>query len=124
MKLNEGATLGLSSIRTAIQAYLLKQNFSTPGLSLRWVNGSWNIADALTKESPESRKSFIEYLKKQTWCLKYDPNFISARKSKAQHSAEVPENLGASLMYNQFGCLHDIYDIEPHVRSFIIAEAD
>ena len=50
VEINEGSTLGLSNIRTAVQAYLLKENFRAPNRTLKWIAGNWNLADALTKE--------------------------------------------------------------------------
>ena len=45
----------------------------------------------ITKDKKEARKTLSEYLVKQAWCLKYDPNFLSARKEKKMHSKARPE---------------------------------
>ena len=93
VKLNEGSTLGLSNSRTAVQAYQLKQNFQDARLSLCWVAADWNLADGLTKESAESRKSLLEFLKNFKWSLKYDPLFRSARKTKQETGKHAVDSL-------------------------------
>ena len=45
----------------------------------------------MTKDKDEARKSLSDYLVKQAWFLKYDPNFLSARKEKKLHSKARPE---------------------------------
>ena len=45
----EGANLGLSNARAAIQGHKMKESIERAGTRLIWLSGEWNISDALTK---------------------------------------------------------------------------
>ena len=80
---NETSNLGLQSTRTAVQAYQIKQNFTTNNAKLKWVAADWNLADGFTKEASESRQNLEAFLKTQTWRIEFNKDFVvSARKAK------------------------------------------
>ena len=88
---NEGSNLGLSSVRSAIQAYQLKQFIDQVRKKLNWIAGDWNLSDGLTKKASDSRRSLETFLGSHQWAIKYDPNFVvSARKARKQ-LAQEPE---------------------------------
>ena len=45
-----------------------------------WVPGNLNLADALTKHSTEAWKTMAMYHVKKSWILKFNDEFVSARK--------------------------------------------
>ena len=45
-----------------------------------WVPGNLNLADALTKHSAEAWKTMVMYHAKKSWILKFNDEFVSARK--------------------------------------------
>ena len=80
---NEGPLLGLSNIRSALQAFQLREQLEQAKASLIWIAGDWNLSDALTKKSKTARASLVQFFRTWTWKLKFDPEFVqSERKSK------------------------------------------
>ena len=49
-----------------------------------------NLADGLTKDSPEARKPMAIFQSRKSWTIHYDPEFKSARK-KQQLQRKVRE---------------------------------
>lgn len=45
-----------------------------------WVPGDINLADSLTKNTAEALKTMMMYHRRKCWILKFDSEFISARK--------------------------------------------
>eukprot|EP00439_Symbiodinium_sp_Y106_P003788 s7080_g1.t1 len=80
----EGANLGLSNARAAIQGHKMKESIERAGTRLIWLSGEWNISDALTKKSPECRRTFEQYLRTRVWMLRYDPEFVISAKRARQ----------------------------------------
>jgi hypothetical protein len=81
--LQEGPYLGLSNVRSAIQAFQLKQSFADTKAWLIWLASDWLLADALTKKIQECRKSLLQFMRTGVWMLQYNPGFeTSARKNK------------------------------------------
>jgi len=92
----EGAQLGLTNVRTAIQAHSLKQCFSDPQSCLKWVAGVFNLSDALTKDTRESRSTLIKFYDQGSWRVKFDPNMVvSGRRLKQQQK----ENLEIAMVW-------------------------
>ena len=50
---HEGANLGISNARAAIQGHQMKECIQQAGTRLIWLSGEWNISDPLTKKSPD-----------------------------------------------------------------------
>ena len=96
---NEGPLLGLSNIRSALQAYQLRESLEQSKAALIWIAGDWNLSDALTKKSKTARTSLVQFFRTWTWRLKYDPGFVqSERKSKKA-------GLGAVFQMRQLAAL-------------------
>jgi hypothetical protein len=81
--------LGLSNVRSALQAYQLREQLSESLAKLIWISGDWNLGDALTKKHRSSREGLLQFIKAQIWKLKYDPGFILSEKKarKTGHQA-------------------------------------
>ena len=47
-----------------------------------WCPGDLNLSDMLTKDSLESRKVAALYLQRKTWVVRFDKDFVSARKQQ------------------------------------------
>ena len=58
----------------------------TLGTRLRWVNGTAQLADGLTKDNVSARRGFLEFLARgQRWSVAHDPSFTAGKKlSKRQ----------------------------------------
>lgn len=80
---SEGPMLGLANIRSALQAFQLREQLQEGGARLIWLNGDWNLSDALTKKPAVARQSLMQFLKNSIWKMHYDPNLVtSERKGK------------------------------------------
>ena len=82
VEVNESPLLGLSNMRAALQAFQLRDNLKRTGSELRWLASDFDLADALTKRKLEARLGLISFLKGGRWAIRYDPSFMSAKKSK------------------------------------------
>eukprot|EP00969_Alexandrium_andersonii_P273301 12079224-Alexandrium_andersonii.AAC.1 len=85
--------------RDGVEVLALRQSTSPESRCLpTWVPGDLNLADALTKDGPEARRSLSFAMLKRSWVLKFDPDFISAKKrhklnaKKAEPDSEVNSN--------------------------------
>ena len=65
-----------------------------------WTPGDLNLGDSLTKDTLEARRCMAYYLAKKTWRIKFDPDFVSARKrhrltraQEAEYTEEMSEGL-------------------------------
>ncbi|CAE7794514.1 unnamed protein product [Symbiodinium sp. CCMP2592] len=82
---HEGPDLGLSNARAAIQGHQLKEGMNRVHTKLIWLASDFNLSDALTKRSPECRKSFVQFLRTGIWMLRFNPQFVvSAKRAKQQ----------------------------------------
>ncbi|OLP94250.1 Copia protein [Symbiodinium microadriaticum] len=82
VELNESPLLGLSNMRAALQAFQLRDNLRRTAAELRWVASDFDLGDALTKKRSDCRTGLLKFLRTQRWCIRYDPQFISAKKNK------------------------------------------
>ena len=73
--------------RMAIEGALLKETLRSPGTTLRWIDGSQNIADVLTKLGVD--KAYLDrVLRSATWSLVQDP-LAAALKQRKQAQRSV-----------------------------------
>ena len=82
VEVNESPLLGLSNMRSALQAFQLRDNLQRVGCELRWLASDCDLADALTKKRGDARAGLWRYLRTCLWCIAYDPTFTSSRKNK------------------------------------------
>ena len=62
-----------------------------------WVPGDMNLADSLTKNSVEAWKTFMLYLQRKSWVLKFNDSFISARKQQKLRRQKRQQEIGADI---------------------------
>ena len=82
VEVNESPLLGLSNMRAALQAFQLRGNLRRAACELRWLASDFDLADALTKKRADCREGLLKFLRTGFWCIRYDPSFTSAKKSK------------------------------------------
>ena len=88
VEVNESPLLGLSNMRSALQAFQLRGNLARSACLLWWLASDYDLADALTKKRADCRTGLIKFLRTGHWCIRYDPAFTSAKKAKRQgHTA-------------------------------------
>ena len=100
MELNESPLLGLSNMRAALQAFQLRDNLGRTCGELRWLASDFDLGDALTKKRADCRVGLLKFLRTGRWCIRFDPNFVSAKKNKrAGRSAvsTIDEALGHGI---------------------------
>ncbi|CAK0875282.1 unnamed protein product [Prorocentrum cordatum] len=77
----ESFGIGLSDARTGVEVLHVKANCGPEkNQHLVWVPSDLNLTDGLTKDSPEARKPLAMWLARRTWIIRYDEDFMSARK--------------------------------------------
>ena len=89
VEINESPLLGLSNMRSALQAFKLRENLQRSNCELRWLASDYDLADALTKKRAECRLGLVKYLQTWLWSIAFDPSFTSAKKSKRAGSSAV-----------------------------------
>ena len=78
---SESACLGLKDRKSGLEALALKQSLQECRTSLRWCHSAAQLADVMTKDTPESRAPWeLLTRRKYMWKLVYDPTFTAARK--------------------------------------------
>ena len=78
---NESPLLGLSNVRSALQAFQLREQLQDGKGPLFWIGGDWNLSDALTKKGKSCRAGLSQFVKNWMWKVTYDPNFIQSEKN-------------------------------------------
>ena len=117
---------------TALELLGLVQHLSAQKTELRWCNSDAQLADGLTKTSAQDRiKRFL--VSGQMWNLKYDENFVSAKKvKKSLKEAEAAEDgprttdpswldllrQSQSLPANTFGGVQESQPLDVNLFSF------
>ena len=88
VQVNESPMLGLSNLRSALQALQLRESMIRTNCFLRWLASDYDLGDALTKKRPDCRTGLLKYLKTKLWCVAFDPTFTTAKKNaKKGHTA-------------------------------------
>ena len=87
--INESPLLGLSNLRSALQAMQLRENMIRVNTKLRWVASDYDLGDSMTKKRPDSRVGLMKFMKTRLWCVAYDPSFTSAKKSHQRGQSAI-----------------------------------
>ena len=82
VEVNESPLLGLSNLRSALQAFQLRENLRRVGAELRWVASDYDLADAMTKKKSDSREALLKFMQCQLWSIAFDPQFRAAKRNK------------------------------------------
>ena len=91
VEVNESPLLGLSNLRSALQAFQLRDNLQRVRCELRWLASDYDLADGLTKKKAEARTGLLKFLATWHWSIAFDKNFVSAKKSKQQGKTAIGE---------------------------------
>ena len=62
VEVNESPVLGLANLRSALQAFQLRDHLRRAGCELRWVASDYDLGDALTKERLDGRLGLQRFL--------------------------------------------------------------
>ena len=124
VEVNESPLLGLSNMRAALQAFQLRDNLERSACQLRWLASDYDLADALTKKRADARQGLLRFLSSGVWAIKYDPNFVSARKSKQRGGGALRDHddhlrgdgMWLDVLWHFFSCPYD--DPEVQLMSF------
>ena len=89
MTRNTSALHGLRSSRAGYELTISVKQAVASGTHLRWVAGTEQLADAMTKG--KARKILLQLLsERQMWRLVYDPEFTAGRKlTKREHERRI-----------------------------------
>lgn len=69
--------------RRVIEAALLRETLSKPTEHLRWIVGSHNVADGLTKLNVDE-SYFLQFMRTAKWTLMQDPLAAAAKEKKRE----------------------------------------
>ena len=89
VQVNESPMLGLSNLRSALQALQLRESMIRTHCFLRWLASDYDLGDALTKKWPDCRIGLLKYLKTKLWCVAFDPTFTAAKKNAKKGQTAV-----------------------------------
>eukprot|EP00435_Cladocopium_sp_Y103_P051424 s692_g16.t1 len=81
----------LSERRTAIEVAIVAERVKAMGGEWRWMNSHQQLADGLTK--PSARDRFAEVLQRGNHQLRFDPNFVAAKKVSHKEKTEQERQL-------------------------------
>ncbi|CAK9114245.1 unnamed protein product [Durusdinium trenchii] len=73
VEVNESPLLGLANLRSALQAFQLRDHLKRTGCELRWVASDYDLGDALTKKRLDSRLGLQRFLQSWKWAINFDP---------------------------------------------------
>jgi hypothetical protein len=75
--------IGMADSRTGVEVLHVKVHLGEAHKQwLLWCSSDLNLADGMTKDTPEARKPMALWQSRKTWIVKYDPNFVSARRKQ------------------------------------------
>lgn len=81
--MSESSFCGMNNARSGVEAMSIQRGVRPESRCYAtWVPGDVNLADALTKNTTEAYKVYQLYLDRQSWCVRFDNEFISARKQQ------------------------------------------
>ena len=81
VQVNESPLLGLSNLRSALQAMQLRENLIRVLGQLRWLASDYDLGDSMTKKRQDCRNGLLKYLKTRLWSIRFDPSFTAAKKN-------------------------------------------
>ena len=97
----ESHGLGMKHDRDGVQMLGLRAGTTSMSRQMpTWCPGDLNLGDSLTKDTLEARRCMAYYLAKKTWRIRFDPDFVSARKrhrltreQETEYTEETSEGL-------------------------------
>ena len=89
---NDSVMLGMSNARTGVEMLHVQQGTKDESnCHPTWVPGDMNLADSLTKATYESFKIMALYHTNKTWAVRFNQEFVSARKAQRLRRAKQLE---------------------------------
>ena len=93
--LGASAAFSLKEKYAALELMAITENLRRQNTPLLWVSSDVQLADGLTKASAADALHFLQ--RGQLWMIKYDPEFIAAKRKKAvsfpNDLQEMPDDL-------------------------------
>ena len=90
--------LGMANSRTGVEMLHVQKGTSESSRCYpTWVPGDINLADALTKHTYEAFRVFALYMSRKCWIVRFNHEFVSARKQQRLRRQQQLED-GKSLL--------------------------
>ena len=89
---SDSPLLGMNNAKTGVEMLSVKRGVRDgSNCYLTWVPSDMNIADAMTKVSPDAFKVYALWQQRKTWIVRFDEEFVSARKQQKLRRAKMEE---------------------------------
>ena len=96
--MSESVMLGMANSRTGVEMLHVQKGTSESSRCYpTWVPGDINLADALTKHTYEAFRVFALYMSRKCWIVRFNQEFVSARKQQRLRRQQQLED-GKSLL--------------------------
>ena len=83
ISMSESALLGMNNSRTGVDVTIIQEALRRDGRCyLTWVPSDMNLADSLTKATPDAYKVAATFLERKRWAIRFNEEFVSARKQQ------------------------------------------
>ena len=90
---SDSVLLGMNNARTGVEMLHVQRGTNDSSRCYpTWVPGDMNLADSLTKATYESFKVMALYHTKKSWVVRFNQEFVSARKQQRLRRAKELEN--------------------------------
>ena len=94
---SESPLLGTANIRTGVEVAAIQKALRDDGRCyLTWVPSDINLADSLTKATVDAFKVAATYLERKTWVVRFNHDFVSARKQQRLRKAKELQEAATS----------------------------
>ena len=132
MTRNVSSLHGLRSSRADFELTISVQQAVQLQAHLRWVNGTAQLADGLTKNSAAAKKGILEFLARgQRWSVVHDPSYTAGKKlTKAQLNKQLIEkeamfegSVRAFALESHYPWLEDCTDLDTDLEPQNFKEA-
>lgn len=80
---SDSSLLGMSNAKTGVELMSVQRGVRDGSNSyLTWVPSNFNLSDSMTKVGAEAFKVALLWQQRKTWSVKFDYDFVSARKAQ------------------------------------------
>ena len=94
---SESPLLGMANSRTGVEVAAIQKALRDDGRCyLTWVPSDINLADSLTKATVDAFKVAATYLERKTWVVRFNHDFVSARKQQRLRKAKELQEAASS----------------------------
>ena len=93
---SESPLLGMNNAKTGVDMLSVKRGVRDgTNCYLTWVPSDLNIADCMTKVSADAFKVFMLWQQRKTWIVRFEEEFVSARKQQKLRRQKLLESKAA-----------------------------